>query len=226
MSNVLGTSCRSRRSSASRTRAASRCWSTAASRPCTSASTCRISTPTSTSSPATRPTGPPASACSTPRRRISTPCAPYQGGGDMIESVARRRITYGKPPHKFEAGTPPIVQAIGLGAALDYMMQVGRDRIARHEAELRDYAHERAGRAAVAEDLRQRAGQGRHRLVHHRRAAPARHRHHHRPLGRRGARRPSLRAAADGAARRHGRRAAPRSPCTTPRQKWMRSPRR
>ena len=49
----------------------------------------------------------------------------------MIESVHTDAITYGKTPHKFEAGTPPIVQAIGLGAALDYMMQVGRDRIAR-----------------------------------------------------------------------------------------------
>jgi cysteine desulfurase/selenocysteine lyase len=70
---------------------------------------------------------------------------PYQGGGDMIESVATDRITYGKAPHKFEAGTPPIVQAIGLGAALNYMMQIGRDRISAHEAELKDYAHKRLG---------------------------------------------------------------------------------
>ena len=68
---------------------------------------------------------------------------PYQGGGEMIESVHRDRIAYGKTPHKFEAGTPPIVQAIGLGAALDYMMQVGRDRIAAYEAGLKEYAHER-----------------------------------------------------------------------------------
>ncbi len=71
---------------------------------------------------------------------------PYQGGGDMIESVHTDRVVYGKPPHKFEAGTPPIVQAIGLGAALDYMMQVGRDRIAAYEAELKDYAHEQLSR--------------------------------------------------------------------------------
>ncbi len=70
---------------------------------------------------------------------------PYQGGGEMIERVATDRITYGQPPHKFEAGTPPIVQAIGLGAALDYMMQVGRDRIAAHEQSLKAYAHERLG---------------------------------------------------------------------------------
>ncbi len=67
--------------------------------------------------------------------------APYQGGGNMIESVHVDRIAYGKPPQKFEAGTPPIVEAIGLGAALNYMMQVGRDKIARHEAELSAYAH-------------------------------------------------------------------------------------
>ena len=70
---------------------------------------------------------------------------PYQGGGDMIESVHTDRITYGKPPHKFEAGTPAIVQAIGLGAALDYMLRIGRDNIARHEHELKDYAHGRLG---------------------------------------------------------------------------------
>jgi cysteine desulfurase/selenocysteine lyase len=70
---------------------------------------------------------------------------PYMGGGEMIEHVHQDDIAYGVPPHKFEAGTPPIVQAIGLGAALNYMMQVGRDRIASHEARLKDYAHERLG---------------------------------------------------------------------------------
>ena len=68
---------------------------------------------------------------------------PYEGGGDMIETVATDRITYNKPPHKFEAGTPAIVEAIGLGAALNYMMQVGREKIARHEAEIAAYAGER-----------------------------------------------------------------------------------
>ena len=75
----------------------------------------------------------------------STPCRPTMGGGEMIESVHTDRITYGKPPHKFEAGTPSIVQAIGLGAALDYMMHIGRDNIARHEHELKEYAHARLG---------------------------------------------------------------------------------
>lgn len=68
---------------------------------------------------------------------------PYEGGGDMIETVAVDRITYNKPPHKFEAGTPAIVEAIGLAAALNYMMQVGREKIARHEAEIAVYAGER-----------------------------------------------------------------------------------
>jgi cysteine desulfurase/selenocysteine lyase len=68
---------------------------------------------------------------------------PFMGGGEMIESVHQDAISYGVPPHKFEAGTPPIVQAIGLGAALNYILQVGRERIAAHEAELKEYAHTR-----------------------------------------------------------------------------------
>jgi len=70
---------------------------------------------------------------------------PYQGGGEMIETVEVDRITYGKTPHKFEAGTPAIVESVGLGAALNYMMQIGRDKIAAHEAELKAYAHQRLG---------------------------------------------------------------------------------
>jgi cysteine desulfurase/selenocysteine lyase len=70
---------------------------------------------------------------------------PYNGGGEMIEVVTKDRVTYNTPPHRFEAGTPPIVQAIGLGAALDYMMEVGRDKIRAHEESLRDYAHQRLG---------------------------------------------------------------------------------
>ena len=68
---------------------------------------------------------------------------PYEGGGDMIEHVAVDRITYNKLPHKFEAGTPAFVEAIGLGSALNYMMQIGRERIAEHEAQLGRYAQER-----------------------------------------------------------------------------------
>ena len=65
---------------------------------------------------------------------------PFLGGGDMIREVHKDAITYNDPPMKFEAGTPGIVQMIGLGAALDYMMALGMDNIAAHEATLRDYA--------------------------------------------------------------------------------------
>ncbi|MET0258985.1 MAG: cysteine desulfurase [Methylobacterium sp.] len=68
---------------------------------------------------------------------------PFNGGGEMIVEVTEDHVTYNAPPHRFEAGTPPIVQAIGLGASLDYMQSVGRDKIAAHEDALRDYAHER-----------------------------------------------------------------------------------
>jgi len=68
---------------------------------------------------------------------------PFQGGGEMIFDVTQDVVTYNDPPHRFEAGTPPIVQAIGLGVALDYMRGIGREAIAAHEASLRDYAHDR-----------------------------------------------------------------------------------
>ncbi len=68
---------------------------------------------------------------------------PFNGGGEMILDVTEDMVSYNSPPHRFEAGTPPIVQAIGLAAALDYMDAIGRDRIAAHEAALRDYAHQR-----------------------------------------------------------------------------------
>ena len=65
---------------------------------------------------------------------------PYQGGGEMIGYVETDDITYADLPHRFEAGTPAIVQAIGLGAALDYMLEVGRDNIVAHERKLLEYA--------------------------------------------------------------------------------------
>ncbi|WP_313195051.1 cysteine desulfurase [Shinella zoogloeoides] len=68
---------------------------------------------------------------------------PFQGGGEMIVDVTEDIVTYNDPPHRFEAGTPPIVQAIGLGYALDYMEKIGRAAISAHEADLRDYAHKR-----------------------------------------------------------------------------------
>jgi cysteine desulfurase / selenocysteine lyase len=70
---------------------------------------------------------------------------PYQGGGEMIGAVTTEVITYATPPHRFEAGTPAIVEAIGLGAAIDYVESVGRERIMAHEAALLDYAMGRLG---------------------------------------------------------------------------------
>ncbi|MGH6734703.1 MAG: cysteine desulfurase [Methyloceanibacter sp.] len=70
---------------------------------------------------------------------------PYQGGGEMIAWVSTDDVAYGTPPHRFEAGTPAIVQAIGLGAAIDYVESVGRDRIRAHEEALLAYAMERLG---------------------------------------------------------------------------------
>jgi cysteine desulfurase/selenocysteine lyase len=68
---------------------------------------------------------------------------PFNGGGEMIGEVTMETVTYNEPPHRFEAGTPPIAQAVGLGAALDFMEGVGREAIAAHEADLTAYAHER-----------------------------------------------------------------------------------
>jgi cysteine desulfurase/selenocysteine lyase len=68
---------------------------------------------------------------------------PFIGGGDMIKEVSKEEVIYNDPPMKFEAGTPGIVQTIGMGVALDYMMELGMDNIARHEATLRDYAMQR-----------------------------------------------------------------------------------
>lgn len=68
---------------------------------------------------------------------------PFNGGGEMIREVSCEAVSYGEPPHRFEAGTPPIVQAIGLGAAIDYIESIGKARIRRHESGLLAYAQER-----------------------------------------------------------------------------------
>ena len=68
---------------------------------------------------------------------------PFLGGGDMIREVGRDAITWNDPPMKFEAGTPGIVQQIGLGVAIDYMTGLGMANIAAHERALRDYARTR-----------------------------------------------------------------------------------
>jgi cysteine desulfurase/selenocysteine lyase len=70
---------------------------------------------------------------------------PFEGGGEMIETVTTETVTYNQPPHRFEAGTPAIIEAAGLGAALEYMITLGRENILAHELKLRDYAHQRLG---------------------------------------------------------------------------------
>lgn len=68
---------------------------------------------------------------------------PFLGGGDMIRTVSRDAVTYNDPPLRFEAGTPGIVNQIGLGVALEYMMSLGMENIAAHERALRDHARDR-----------------------------------------------------------------------------------
>jgi cysteine desulfurase/selenocysteine lyase len=65
---------------------------------------------------------------------------PFLGGGEMIELVEMGRSTYAEPPHRFEAGTPMIAQAIGLGAAVDYLSSIGMANVAAHEHALTEYA--------------------------------------------------------------------------------------
>ena len=79
------------------------------------------------------------------KRDLLAALPPFNGGGEMISVVTEDTVTYNEPPHRFEAGTPPIVQAIGLGAAVDYMMKIGRENILAQENALRDHAMERLG---------------------------------------------------------------------------------
>ena len=77
------------------------------------------------------------------RRELLEAMPPFLGGGEMIESVSRDTVVYAGLPNRFEAGTPPIVQAIGLGAAVEYVEAIGWDAITAHEADLTAYARER-----------------------------------------------------------------------------------
>jgi cysteine desulfurase/selenocysteine lyase len=74
------------------------------------------------------------------KRDILDSMPPFMGGGDMIASVSYERSTWAKPPHRFEAGTPAIIETIGLGAAIDYVNAIGFDAIADHERHLTDHA--------------------------------------------------------------------------------------
>jgi len=70
---------------------------------------------------------------------------PFNGGGEMIREVARDRITYADPPARFEAGTPPIIESVGLAVALDYLMALDRAAVAAHEHDLLAYARQQVG---------------------------------------------------------------------------------
>ena len=80
------------------------------------------------------------------RQELLEDLPPFLGGGEMIETVSMHSSTYAPAPHKFEAGTPPIAQAVGLGAAVDYLSAIGMDRIAAHEHALTEYARGAARR--------------------------------------------------------------------------------
>jgi len=77
------------------------------------------------------------------REELRAAMPPYQGGGDMIRTVTFAKSTWADLPHKFEAGTPAIVEAVGLGAAIQYVEGLGIERIARHETQLLNYATQR-----------------------------------------------------------------------------------
>src|SRR3954447_2787185 len=74
------------------------------------------------------------------RREVLEQLPPFLGGGEMIETVSMERSTYAGIPHRFEAGTPPIVEAVGLGAAVDYLSHIGLDAVHRHEQAITAYA--------------------------------------------------------------------------------------
>jgi len=77
------------------------------------------------------------------RKALLDAMPPFLGGGEMIRTVTEDNVTYNEAPHRFEAGTPPILEAIGLGAAIDYINALGKERIRAHEDDVVGYAHER-----------------------------------------------------------------------------------
>ncbi|HSZ11881.1 MAG TPA: aminotransferase class V-fold PLP-dependent enzyme, partial [Rhizomicrobium sp.] len=76
------------------------------------------------------------------KRALLKTMRPYNGGGEMIREVTRDVVTYADPPARFEAGTPPIIEAVGLAAALNYLSALDRAAVAAHEHDLHDYARE------------------------------------------------------------------------------------
>ncbi|MEO1200904.1 MAG: cysteine desulfurase, partial [Pseudomonadota bacterium] len=94
------------------------------------------------------------------KRDLLATMPPYSGGGEMILDVTEDMVTYAEPSHRFEAGTPPIVQAIGLAAAIDYVEALGREAIAAHEADLTAYAQDQLAGINSLKVLGQAPGKG------------------------------------------------------------------
>ena len=136
MSNVLGTVTPRRRSSASRMRMACRCWSTARKGAVHLEVDVRDLDADFYVFTGHKVYGPTGIGVLYGKREWLRRMPPYQGGGEMISEVRQDAVTYNEPPHRFEAGTPPIIEAIGLGAALRFMMKLGRENIRAHEAAL------------------------------------------------------------------------------------------
>ena len=133
------------------------------------------------------------------RRELLEAMPPFLGGGHMIAKVDDFESTWADPPAKFEAGTMPVAEAIGLGAAVDWLGRIGMDAVWEHARDVVGYALERLARGAGAHPPRPARPRDprRGRLVRARRHPPARRRRDPRPRGRLRARRPPLRAAAD-----------------------------
>ena len=94
------------------------------------------------------------------KREILETMAPYQGGGEMIASVSMDEIAYAESPHRFEAGTPAIIEAIGFGAAADWLMAQDRPAIAAHEHALYDRVQERLAGANWLREIGTAPGKG------------------------------------------------------------------
>ena len=112
------------------------------------------------------------------RRSLLEAMPPYQGGGDMISSVTFERTTYNEVPHRFEAGTPHIAGAIGLGAAVDFIGGVGFDAIVGHERRLLDYATKALSAVPGLRLIGTARQQGEHPVVRAGGGACPRHRYH------------------------------------------------
>ena len=170
----------------------------------------RAGAPTSSPSPATRCAAPPASACSGAPSELLDAMPPFLGGGEMIRDVRLDGFTPNELPWKFEAGTPPIAEAVGLGAAVDYLEGLGMDAVREHEVALTAYAlrtlTERFGDELTIHGPTEPGRAGRRALLRLRRPAPPRPLPGARRARRVRAGRPPLRQAAHAPARRGGHR--------------------